>query len=284
MKVEQERSAICPFCEKETQEKWWEKDGKSFYLCSSCDLLFAKLLDPKEALSQNQEVFEPVGKQVLEGLEAHRQGKKKKHRKILSYLEPYRSTGRLLDVGCGQGGFLQTAKEMGWTVEGVELAPPLAELVEKYYGIPVHVGTLEELRLPSGYYDVVFFNELLEHIYTPRSFLEEVLRILRKGGAVFLRTRNHRSFSAWFCQEDWRELAFLEKGHVCFYSPRTVRRIFSTLGFHIRHIRTWGVSIHAPYPKGSCKYHLAKLANKLLEPGVRLFQKGHRIEVLAEKV
>ncbi|RME03413.1 MAG: class I SAM-dependent methyltransferase [Planctomycetota bacterium] len=276
-------SPSCVLCSCSQTQFWWEHKGFPFYCCSDCDLLFLAQTSLQEAMDRNKEIYDGIGQKVVEKVEEHQAGKREKHFAILRRLEPYRRTGKILDIGCGQGGFLRSAQERGWEPEGVELAPHLAKFVREHYSIPVHVGTLEDLELEEGSYDVIFFNELLEHIPQPRPFLTKVYSLLRFGGAIFLRTRNHRSFSASFCQEKWKELPFFSKGHVCFYSPSTMKWIFPQLGFRLRSLRTWGVSLHPRFASDTVGYRLAKVANKIMDPFAKIFRKGHRIEVLALK-
>jgi ubiquinone/menaquinone biosynthesis C-methylase UbiE len=105
-------------------------------------------------------------------------------------VSPMRKHNRIIDVGSGQGFFLHLCSKQGWRVWGVEINRELAEGTQRNYGIEVFLGDLEQARYPSDSFDVVTFWNVLDHLVDPRRTLKEAFRILRPGGAVFLRFPN----------------------------------------------------------------------------------------------
>ena len=63
--------------------------------------------------------------------------------------------GRLLDVGCGSGRFLNRMRRAGWQVQGTDFDPAVAQRVRDKYGLQIDVGDLAALRYPEGIYDAV---------------------------------------------------------------------------------------------------------------------------------
>ena len=109
------------------------------------------------------------------------------HIKSISHFRYY---NRILDVGSGEGYFLNLCSLNGWGVWGVEIVPELVEFTKKEYGIAVFSGTLEDAKYPDNYFDVVVFLNVLEHLLNPYSALSEAYRILRPGGGILLRFPN----------------------------------------------------------------------------------------------
>ncbi len=105
--------------------------------------------------------------------------------------------GKLLDVGCGYGEFLEFARSRGWEVDGVDISPWAAQVASQESGVPVFLGTLFEASYPSETFDVVTAWDLIEHLNEPRGFVAEVRRILKADGMLVVRTPNQDSLFHW---------------------------------------------------------------------------------------
>lgn len=99
--------------------------------------------------------------------------------------------GRTLDVGCGIGDMLRCRRN---TV-GVDVNP---ETIKYCQGIGLDVHLMEEGRFPfpSGSFDSVILDNVLEHISEPRPLLEEIGRVLRPGGTFLVGVPGERGFGA----------------------------------------------------------------------------------------
>ena len=131
--------------------------------------------------------FEPSGAPAIRPLVV--KGRLSLHRRLLEKLGSASAPGRLLDVGSGSGEFLELASAAGWEVEGVEPYAPSVDKARRK-GLTVHAGDLAAARLPEGSFDVVTYWEVIDYVEEPVAELREVLRVLRPGGVVWLRTRN----------------------------------------------------------------------------------------------
>lgn len=114
--------------------------------------------------------------------------------------------GKILDVGCGGGRFLNRMQRIGWNVEGIDFDAEATKKVAAKYGFTVHTGDLRSAQLTSNSYDVVVMSHAIEHVCDPASLLSEIRRILKSGGRLLLVTPNansiaHRRFGAY-----WRGL------------------------------------------------------------------------------
>jgi SAM-dependent methyltransferase len=91
--------------------------------------------------------------------------------------------GRLLDVGCGYGGFVRRMLERGWEAEGIDPSPATVSAAARG-GLPVRLGTLEEA---SGKYDAVTLFYVLEHLPDPAAALRKLATLLAPGGTLLVR-------------------------------------------------------------------------------------------------
>ena len=93
---------------------------------------------------------------------------------------------RLLDVGCGFGGFVELMCERGWDAEGVDPSAAVVDAASRR-GRNVRLGTLEERSADHGPYDAVTMFYVLEHLRDPKGALRKVFEVLVPGGVLLAR-------------------------------------------------------------------------------------------------
>jgi SAM-dependent methyltransferase len=91
------------------------------------------------------------------------------------------SDARILDAGCGSGRTLEELVDYG-TVAGLELNPDAAEVARGRGCGEVHVGSLEELPLPSDNFDLITCLDVIEHVPDDGAALRELRRVSKPGG------------------------------------------------------------------------------------------------------
>jgi len=95
-------------------------------------------------------------------------------------------SGRVLDVGCGFGGFVDLMRKRGWDAEGVDPSPTVVDAATRK-GRPVRLGTLEALPTDSGPYDAITMFYVLEHLPDPMGALRKSFDLLVPGGTLLVR-------------------------------------------------------------------------------------------------
>jgi methionine biosynthesis protein MetW len=102
---------------------------------------------------------------------------------------------RVLDLGCLGGQFSKLIKDQNNDVYGVEVNPKAAAMAESR-GIRVKVFDLNDgIPFEDGFFDVVNAGEIIEYIYDTKFLFEEINRVLKPGGLLFLSTPNLNSLS-----------------------------------------------------------------------------------------
>ena len=143
-------------------------------------------------------------------------------RRHIGVMGRYTSTGRLLDVGCAYGYFLDEARQAGWDVTGVEISPQAAAAARDRFGVAVHAGTLEAHAFPDAAFDAVTLWDCLEHTVDPVGMLEEVHRVLRPGGCCFLTLPDASTWVARLLGRHW--FGYRKAGeHTLFFTRSTMR-------------------------------------------------------------
>lgn len=141
----------------------------------------------------------------------------------------------LLEIGCGNGFFLQQARRQGWQeVRGVE---PSADAVAKAPGELDGAIVQDVMRgglfAPESF-DAVCLFQVLDHIARPVELLEECLAVLRPGGHILALNHNVCAWSARILGE---RSPIVDIEHTYLYSPTTMRSIFAKAGFTDAQVR-----------------------------------------------
>ena len=139
--------------------------------------------------------------------------------------------GRLLDIGCGYGFFLQEMKSRGWEVSGIEISEVGREYTRDKWAIPMHSQPLEDLALSSNLFDVITLFYVIEHIIDPLALLKEAKRILKPGGLVLLRWPHSTPIVKMLGPLSRKLDLYHTPYHLYDFSPKTIKMLLSLSGF-----------------------------------------------------
>ena len=139
--------------------------------------------------------------------------------------------GRALDLGCGNGVFLDRIQRHGWEVVGVDMSQAAADVAKELYDITVHVGPLEEAPLQDGSFDYVQMRHVIEHLPAPLETVRRVVQLLRPGGRVYVETPNIESLSFRWSREFWFPLE--TPRHLWLFSPETLTGTLERAGLRV---------------------------------------------------
>ena len=148
--------------------------------------------------------------------------------------------GRILDYGCGPGFLVADLLEITGTavVYGVEHSPESVRLVNsRFQGHQRFGGVLPAATIPTGYatgyFDIVFFVETIEHILPTQrdGALRELRRLLRPGGIVVVTTPNEEDIEASkaVCPDCGGIFHVVQ--HVSTWSAATLQDLMEAVGF-----------------------------------------------------
>ncbi len=154
---------------------------------------------------------------------------------ICSQLLP-KKTGKLLEVGFGNGTLLNSLHEIGWEVEGVDFDAVAVESVRQNFKLKVHTGSLVEQKYSNDYFDAIVLSHVIEHVHNPCALLTECCRILKPEGKVILLTPNIESFGYQTFGSHWLHLD--PPRHIHLFSPTTLRTLVDNSGLTIVQVKT----------------------------------------------
>ena len=137
---------------------------------------------------------------------------------------------RLLDVGCGFGGFADLMRERGWDAEGVDPSPSVVEAATRK-GRTVRLGTLEEFSADRGPYDAVTMFYVLEHLPDPMGALRKVFDLLVPGGILLVRVPHTTPIFRLLVPLGLAGGLYDPPFHLYDFSPAVLREMLRRTGF-----------------------------------------------------
>ncbi|TNF49264.1 MAG: class I SAM-dependent methyltransferase [Bacteroidetes bacterium] len=210
------------------------KDYEKAHLCKcgNCGFVFAQKIPTTEELEEH---YKGYGRNdYLSPITI------KRYHELLDQMESFRKTNKLLDVGCGIGYFLEVAKERGWEVYGTEYTDEAVSICTDK-GINMHKGQLDPKNYDAESFDVITSFEVIEHINNPLEELGNFNMLLRKGGLVYVTTPNFNSLLRYRLKAAYNVIVYPE--HLSYYTPKTLKKVFTVSGFSCRKIETTGISL-----------------------------------------
>jgi len=159
-----------------------------------------------------------------------------RHRAALALIgSPARPGLKILDLGCGDGLFLQLLKEArGIDGMGVDFSREAAAKAAKR-GVKIKVHNIAQLPLPfpNGSFDCVVLLDVLEHLYFPEALLGEAVRISREDIIISVPNFNHLK-ARW--QMLWGKVPennVPKKGHVYWFNHRGLQQLLKKNGLRV---------------------------------------------------
>lgn len=156
---------------------------------------------------------------------------------ILPLVPP--SVKRALDVGCAGGYFGRTLKErFGCEVWGIEPNEDAASNAKANIDHVVNDIFTDKTDLKGQKFDVVFFNDVLEHLVDPVGALKVARTHLNDTGCVVASIPNILHFETLYKiikERDWKyeEAGVMDKTHLRFFTKKSMIRMFEESGFRV---------------------------------------------------
>ncbi|HEY5751323.1 MAG TPA: class I SAM-dependent methyltransferase [Chryseolinea sp.] len=175
---------------------------------------------------------------------------------MLAFIPP--GITSLLDVGCGEGYFAALVKETfhceAWGVEPVyeaslEAQKKLDKVINGYFDTSLKI---------ERKFDVISFNDVLEHLVDPWSALHYCKELLNPGGVIVTSIPNilyFHDFMQMLLSRDWKyeEAGIFDKTHLRFFTKKSIERMFQECGYDM-------VTQQGIRPTDSKKFYLFNIA------------------------
>ena len=227
--------------------------------CVSCGLVFFPWKVTREDAAELYDDTYFQGAEYLDYL-SDRPVHEANFRRRIRQLKPWVPRGgRLFEVGCSFGLFLNLAREY-WTVSGCDIAAGPCQYARDDLGLDVCCADFLDLPLEKGDIDAICLWDTIEHLGTPDLYLERMAERLLPGGIVALTTGDIGSILARWQGPRWRQIH--PPTHLWYFSVDTMRRTLRRYGFEVVRLRHVGIGRSV----GQIVYSLTSLGREAASP------------------
>jgi SAM-dependent methyltransferase len=229
-----DRSHACPACGHASVHRFlYVKNGCDILRCEQCGLGRTQSAGFDPECYYTSDYFygkHPDGYADYVGTE---QILRREFAGTVEFIAKFRASGRLLEVGCAYGFFLQEAKRL-FDVSGIELAEDAAEHCRRA-GLNVFTGHADKTLLERlGTVDVIVLLDVIEHLPAPRDTIALLVNHLNPGGILVITTGDFGSLSSRVAGARWRLMT--PPQHLWFFSPASMRAMAVSVGLEVEHL------------------------------------------------
>jgi 2-polyprenyl-3-methyl-5-hydroxy-6-metoxy-1,4-benzoquinol methylase len=185
----------------------------------------------------------------------------------------------VLDVGCSNGAFgaaikAKTSAEV-WGIEPMEeFASEAKTKLDKVFNSSIETAIDQ---LPENYFDLIYFNDVLEHLLDPYTVLEKMRTKLKGKGYVISSIPNIRYFRTFFKllfrgEWEYEDEGILDRTHVRFFTMKSVKKMYEDAGYLVekhegingsKSVKPLLINIPLLFQAGDMKYpQIATVARK----------------------
>ncbi len=184
-----------------------------------------------------------------------------------------RTTGMLLDMGCGTGAFLNHMATKGWNAIGLEPDPQARKVAAQRYNADVYPSD-QLFQLPGETYHAITLWHVLEHVHRLDETIQQLSTVLTKNGKLIVAVPNYTSHDAMHYGAHWA--AYDVPRHLYHFSPQSIKLLMQR--HHLKVVRTYPMWLDSFYVSMlSERYKGGNLIKAILQGicsnAVALFQK-----------
>jgi SAM-dependent methyltransferase len=268
---------FCPVCGLSRYRKWKNVRNWRVVECGECGMRYANPAPsdsilteaygyPKEKYNIFFQSDYIASTEILNSAMNWQEQNNKENLKMINKFFPQR--GRMLELGCSAGKFLELAKEDGWQTAGVD--PGNWEFnKEKDAELNIVRRSLFDAALEKESFDVIFMSSVLEHISNPGEYLSYLLKLLKPGGRILIMgLPNVNSLTVVLGVDKW--IGNYPPLHLLYFSPKTINILLRKVGFRNITVKSRGISetVLELFFNRKSKIYTGSYSDKLYAPTV----------------
>ena len=212
------------------------RDPINFYKCKTCKIVYLGKYSgyyddglyeyyKKYTGKTKEQVYDPLTKVS--------------YLRVLKLLALHGCNQTILDVGCGNGSFVDAALEQGYLVQGIELSQSAVE-VALAFKLPVSKLDFFSSQIEICSFDAITMFEVLEHLINPTQFLLRAQEVVKPGGLIYLTTPNFNSLERRVLGKNWN---VLHREHLTYFTEKNLTQLIKdNTKLEILHAETRNIS------------------------------------------
>lgn len=165
---------------------------------------------------------------------------------------------RALDIGAGVGKTMRALTYAGWDVYGLEPSQSFVDYAVRKGGLRpdrIQPSTVEQADFEPGFFDLITFGAVLEHLYYPSEMLQRALSWVRPGGIIHAEVPSSRYavpkfLNAYFRGWGTSYVSHLSPMHPPYhlyeFSHRSFEKNGKTMGYHVAKFHYWAGTMPNP--------------------------------------
>lgn len=230
--------SFCPICGGRDLQYRYTINDFSFVRCLACKLLFVKERCSQEELDINYGADEGVtvedDKVYLD--QENAENLKYYYRNLRSFILNKISAGKILDVGCNAGQFLDEME--GFERYGIDRSPSHGKIAKEKYGENIFIGTFEDYQAPNFLFDCITIQDVLDHMVDPLEALKKCNKLLKPNGVLVVKVHDMSSLFARIMGR--RFYAFIPPTHLFYFSRTALAAALEKTSFDIIFFKHFG--------------------------------------------
>jgi len=220
----------CNLCGSDTPRKLFQEGAFEIRECKNCGMVYVAPQPTPQALRNYYDTFYTSTSATAIESWTH-PASFGQARRLIEKFGP--ADGKLVDVGCGMGLFLQSLGQR-WQLTGIEpnanacarakTAVPSADIIN---------GEILSSPIPAESFDIATSLASLEHMADPSAVLRRIAEILKPGGLLIVRVPYLGGYLKIKQYLDAIPIQFGAPRHLFDFSPRSLRGILERNGFTV---------------------------------------------------
>lgn len=231
---------VCAFCQNSEAKILYEVKDYMFIpcrlfkvvKCTLCGLIFTypRLTSEELIKYYPSEFFEGQVDKVVQKITIFPKRDKVK------IIKAFKKNGKILDIGCSNGGFLELMKEHGWDAYGTDISSIACKHAKSKLGNEhIFEGDILSLKLNKNFFDVITMWHVVEHTIDPLNELIKINSLLVPEGILVINCPNFDSWQRKIFHGCWYPLDIPR--HLFHFTLGTLSKIVIKAGFRIKNIK-----------------------------------------------
>ena len=209
------------------------KNGYDIFACSGCGL-------KSTALNENYETFVNrfyargyyTGDPRYAAYASYTSDKwiiSRNLRKFLKKVLQYKKSGKLLDVGCAMGYFVEMAGKAGFDAYGFDASEFAVKKAKAKLNGRIEHGTIQSVKYRPKTFDVITMFDVIEHLGDPAKDLKKLATLLKDDGVLIVATGNTLSRAALVLKRRWT--FYIPPQHLFFFTKKNFADLMEANSF-----------------------------------------------------